>query len=289
MPFLNSLAGRMLLFGIIPTGLVLSAVAIITAVQMAGELRATREETLRVLADRVATEIERGNTRAVLAAELMAEAQVQGMFGDREQSSAFARQILADYPELTGAYFGYESNADGADAAHVGSDAATRIGPAFASDGRFIPYWFRDQSDTARLVLEPLVDMEISLYYQGCKEQFLQGGQALPMVTEPYVYEGKMIVEQTFPIVIDGEFKGIAGVDRALRDIVVFLDGIQARQPGEIDLFLISRAGKFVASTLGRIQLQSGESGELRTREITATPYRDLFGRLHDRRGPTQL
>jgi PAS domain S-box-containing protein len=289
LPLLNSLAGRMFLFGIIPTGLVLSAMAIINSIQMAGELRALREQTLRVLADRVATEIERGNTRAVLSAELMAQAQVQGMFGDRERSSKFARQILANYPELTGAYFGYEPNADEADAAYVDSDAATRIGPAFASDGRFIPYWFRDQADATSLVLESLKDMETSLYYRGCKEQFLDTGQASPLVTEPYVYEGKMIVEQVFPIVIDGQFKGIAGVDRALSDIVGFLDSIQVRQQGEIDLFLISRTGKFVASTVGKVPLRPGESGELRTLEIGETPYRDLFGKLHEQRGSTQL
>ncbi len=279
----------MFLFGIIPTGLALSAVAIITSIQMAGELRAVHEETLGIIADRVATEIERGNTRAVLAAEVMAEAQVNGMFGDRNGSSAFARQVLAEYPELTGAYFAYEPNADGADAAYVGSDLATRIGPAFASDGRYIPYWFRGKADAKRLVLEPLVDMENSLYYQGCKEQFLRVGQVLAMVTEPYVYEGKMIVEQTCPIVIDGEFKGIAGVDRALSDIVVFLDEIKAGQQAEIDLFLISRAGKFVASTVGKVSLGSGKTGELRTLEIAATPYRKLFGRLHEQRGPTRI
>ena len=228
-------------------------------------------------------------TRAVLAAELMAQAQVHGMFGDRLRSSALARQVLADYPELTGVYFGYEPNADGADAAYVESELATRIGPAFASDGRFIPYWFRDKAEATKLVLEPLVDMDTSLYYQGCKEQFLRGGQAVPMITEPYVYGGKMIVEQTFPIVIDGQFKGIAGVDRALNDIVVFLDGIRVRQQGEVDLFLISRAGKFVASTLGKVPLSTGERRELRTLQIVETPYEHLLGRLHQQRGATQL
>jgi PAS domain S-box-containing protein len=277
------------LFGILPTGLVLTVVAIFSSVQMADELRTMREETLRVLAERVATEIERGNTRAVLAAELMAEAQVEGMFGDRARSSGFARRILAGYPELTGAYFGYEPNADGKDAAYAGPERAASIGAAFSADGRFIPYWFRDKADPNKLVLTPLVDMETSLYYQGCKDQFLQREQALPMVTEPYVYEGKMIVEQTFPIVIDGQFKGIAGVDRALSDIVAFLDGIQVRRHGEVDLFLVSRAGKFVASTLGKVPLGDGKSGDLRTLEVEKTPYRDVLGQLRQARGSTQL
>ena len=77
----------MLLFGIVPTGILLTAIIVLTAARMGGELRAEREETLRLLAQRVATEIERGNTRAVLVAEMMAEAQAHGLFGKRRQSS----------------------------------------------------------------------------------------------------------------------------------------------------------------------------------------------------------
>ncbi len=86
----------MLLFGIIPTGVLLTAVVLFITARMSTELHLEREETLRVLAARVATEIERGNTRAVLAAEVMATAQVNGLFGDRERSSALARDVLAE-------------------------------------------------------------------------------------------------------------------------------------------------------------------------------------------------
>jgi hypothetical protein len=36
-----------------------------------------------------------------------------------------------------------------------------------------------------------------------------------------------MIVEQTFPIEINGKFMGIAGVDRALTDIHTYLEGFK--------------------------------------------------------------
>jgi hypothetical protein len=117
--------------------------------------------------------------------------------------------------------------------------------------------------------------METSLYYQGCKDQFLREKRALPMVTEPYVYEGKMIVEQTFPIVMDGRFVGIGGVDRALDDLVAFLQSIKQRD--HVDLFLISRAGKFVASTLDGEKTRTNALLSLRTLRIDETGYRDLF------------
>jgi signal transduction histidine kinase/CheY-like chemotaxis protein len=282
-PFVKSLSGRMLLIGVLPTALILLGIIVWLALAMYGALRAENERGMQILADRVAAEIERGNTRAVLVAQVMAAAQVNGMFGDRSASIAYAKQVLDDFPELTGAYFGYETNADGRDA-EMRDEPSSR--EAHSTDGRFIPYWFRDREDNELLRLEPLVDMESSLYYQGCKDLFLKEGRPLPMVTEPYVYVGKMIVEQTFPIVIDGEFKGIAGVDRALSDIVVFLREIAERDA--VDIFLVSRSGRFVAATTetdqGADGGQAGGEPLLRTRAIAETPYDERFGPLYERR-----
>ena len=128
--------------------------------------------------------------------------------------------------------------------------------------------------------------METSLYYNGCKELFEKTGKPSPMITEPYVYEGKMIVEQTYPIVIDGKFKGIAGVDRALSDIFIFLQSIKDIE--DVDVFLLSRSGKFVASTT---EMRQGESGEftLRTKTISETPYKNMFFSFYENRNEQDL
>ena len=286
--FRHSLGGRMLLFGVFPTAAILLGIILWLADTMVSELRIENEHEMQLLADLVATEIDRGNTRAVLVAQVMAFAQSNGMFADRSSSVEYARQVLANFPELTGSYFGYEPDADAQDA------SATKRWPELAKamneNGRFIPYWFRDLEENEVLRLTPLVDMESSLYYQGCKEQFLREGRALAMVTEPYVYEGKMIVEQTYPIVVDGKFVGIAGVDRALSDIESFLLEIKARDA--VDVFLVSRAGKFVAATNESEAVdQAKEAVEdanaeplLRTRRIDETAYSDLFGPLYQER-----
>jgi methyl-accepting chemotaxis protein WspA len=67
------------------------------------------------------------------------------------------------------------------------------------------------------------------------------------MVTEPYDYAGLFMVEQTFPIVKDGKFLGIAGVDRSL-------DGMATRIATErpypdADIFLISGRGRVIVAT----------------------------------------
>ena len=87
--FVRSLSGRMLLLGLLPTAVILAAITVWLALAMFSALRAENEDAMQILADGGATEIERGNTRAVLAAQVMATAQVNGMFGDRPASVAY--------------------------------------------------------------------------------------------------------------------------------------------------------------------------------------------------------
>jgi PAS domain S-box-containing protein len=268
-PFLRSLGARSLLFAALPTVVFLLGIIIYTSARMSSEVRKEAERSLQSHAQNVAAEIERANTRAVLAAEVMAHAQESGgLFAQREASVTFARRILEVNQDFTATYFGYEPNADGQDDHYQESGVASEITNAHDGAGRFLPYWFRDRA-SSRILLTPLVDMETSLYYQGTRELYFERGDGHSMVTEPYVYEGKMIVEQVHPVIIDGQFRGIAGVDRALTDIASFVQAIKER--AGIDIFLISRSGRFISST-------TPEGPDLITKDVTATMYEGLFG-----------
>ena len=276
--FLRSLGARSLLFVALPTVIFLLVMIVFTFVRMSGQVRSEAERSLGNLAQNVAAEIERANTRAVLAAEVMAHAQESGgLFGQREVSAAFARRILEVNPDFTGASFGYEPNADGQDAIYRAQRSTSPIGAGHDETGRFLPYWYRSMEDDSRILLTPLVDMETSLYYQGMKELFLERGDDHSLVTEPYVYEGKLIVEHIHPLVMDGDFQGIASIDRALTDITDFIARI--KHHSKIDIFLISRSGRFISST-------TAEGPDLITQEVATTGYADLFGPfLSDRSG----
>ncbi|MFC1763861.1 response regulator [Planctomycetota bacterium] len=276
-PFFRSLRVRMLLCLCLPLIVIFSAVIVFRAFDAYAKGQGNVQRSLQDTADKVALEIERGNSRAILAAEVMALSQQEGLFGNRAASIAYAQRVLAKYPEFTGAYFGYEPNADQQDAEFAGTPAATALGPAFDPNGRFIPYWFRDDAQAGQITLTPLVDMETSLYYDGCHQLFLNSKQAQSIITEPYVYEGKMIVEQTYPIVREGQFVGIAGVDRALADIGNLLNRI--KNTLNTDVFLVSSRGKFIVTTLGR---------GLRTQEIKDTDYRDIFTPFYENRTERQ-
>lgn len=257
----RSLKFQMILFMVLPTLGVCLAVMILGILFQLRELSTQVEASLVKEVKNTAAIIEKENALAVNTSRIMALAQQSGLFSQREISSDYAQLVLQDSPELTASYFGYELNADKQDKRALKSS----LDPlAMNEQGRFIPYWFREGQE---IKLTPLVDMETSLYYNGVRELFLQSNKAYAMVTEPYSYEGKLIVEQTYPIIRNGKFVGIAGVDRALDDIENLIKNLKATT--NQDYFLISRQGNFIAST--------HHVEEFQTKAINETLYAKLF------------
>ncbi|MFV2069748.1 MAG: methyl-accepting chemotaxis protein, partial [Pirellulales bacterium] len=271
----RNIVGRMVLFVVIPTAILFVSVLTLVNRRNFAHLNQLSERQLESFAEHVAVLVEDHNNNAVLSAQRMAEAQMAGMFGMRRESIDFAETVLRDTPGITAAYFGYEPNADGQDA----SSREALPKESMDATGRFIPYWFVDVSKRRSIELEPLVDMETSLYYRGAKEAFQRTGKATAMVTEPYVYQGKMVVEQTYPIVMDGKFMGIAGIDRALADVAKDLRRL-AEEAG-LDLFLISSRGKFIATTTDPLRESMRDAeGLLTAQQVRDTPFGSLFDRL---------
>ncbi len=270
--------------------------------------RALVERELRA----VAADIDKRNLEAITIPETMALAQQHGLFGNRPASSRLARAIVESNPQLQAAYFGYEADADGKDAAsHAQGERQ-----AVDQQGRFLPYWYRAGG---AVKLTPLVDMERSLYYPGSKNRFLgvaeTSGVAMPhegaqdvrtrlsslysdariavagkqraMITEPYNYQGTYIVEQTYPIVVGGKFKGIAGVDRRLDAISAF---VKKQKPYRTaDFFLISRRGRIITATMDPVDERKGadrltaaeKSAQLKTKKIEETRYGSVLARFY--------
>jgi len=296
----TSIKGRLIFyFGITVTLVVLLIVAAFSR-GMYRNLMMENEQLIKANTREIANKIEEQNLEAVSVSKAMALAQMSGLFGNREASTRYARNILSNYPRFTGAYFGYESNADQNDKDFL--ERAGDIKKGLNSEGRFLPYWFVEKGETGSIKLSPLIDMENSLYYQGCKEKFLSEGPEKYMITEPYFYEGKMIVEQTFPIEIDGKFVGIAGVDRALTKIHAYLEGFKPYKSAAF--VLLSRKGKIISSTLPLISENTaarirseGKTGDLEgemlkrmmTRNINETDYAGILKRFYTHNGPPLL
>ena len=330
----KSLRFKILMFGACPVLITLLSISILLIIQQFQELRRNIEEEINLNTSLAALQIEESNLVSVTIPKTMALAQENGLFGNRKDSALYAEQVLRLNTNLTGAYFGYEPDADGQDENHHTNNLASSSLPeqlrwkqdekgndigAVDKNGRFIPYWFQDIENPSKIKVSPLVDMETSLYYQGVKNRFLNQGEITDidlvaylsqsekdqlgddeepkfedvfspisesqlqnevsktdenwkmMITEPYIYEGKLIFEQTYPIVISNEFKGIAGVDQALTDVQTFLETLKPFQSA--GFVLISRGGRIIASTF---------DSEMNAKPIEKTRLNDVLGPFYE-------
>lgn len=157
---------------------------------------------------------------------------------DRDEFLEIHKQILISNPELLGTWSGWEPNAlDGRDAEFVntkGHDAT----------GRFVPYWFRAK---AGIDLTPLVDYDVpgnGDYYQVAKKRQQES------VLEPYVYkvDGEDVLMTSFavPIIHNGTFLGVAGVDYSLSKLQKEVGALKPMGAGRVGL--ISSGGNWVVS-----------------------------------------
>lgn len=149
---------------------------------------------------------------------------------ERDEVNLILERILKDNPHLVGTYVGFEPNAfDGKDAEYVNAYGHD-------STGRFVPYWYR-RGDA--IYLEPLVYYDVQEYYQSPKTL------KRDVVTEPYFYEGVLMVSYDSPILKNGEFVGIGGVDVALDYVDETVSSVFVFETGY--LFMVSNTGIIVS------------------------------------------
>ncbi|MBI9010513.1 MAG: C50 carotenoid epsilon cyclase [Tenericutes bacterium] len=145
---------------------------------------------------------------------------------DRDEVNYILKGLLLENPQLVGVYVGYEPNAfDGRDVEFIGTEGHDET-------GRFVPYW---NTINGPISVEPLVDYETSEYYQGPKKLKQN------VVTEPYLYQGILMVSYDSPIIRNGEFVGIGGVDVSLNYFDEMVSNVTAFETGYA--FITSNSG----------------------------------------------
>ncbi|WP_292343724.1 histidine kinase dimerization/phosphoacceptor domain -containing protein [Methanohalophilus sp. DAL1] len=148
----------------------------------------------------------------------------------REEASHVVRSILEDNPQLIGTYSGFEPDAfDGEDERYINTTAHD-------GTGRFLPYWNRIGGD---IDVEPLVDYSTSDYYQ------LPKRAKQDVLTEPYFYQGALIVSYVSPIIENDKFIGIGGVDVGLDYVDNTVSSVKAFETGY--LFMVSNTGIIIS------------------------------------------
>ncbi|MGF6458641.1 methyl-accepting chemotaxis protein [Pseudomonas frederiksbergensis] len=171
----------------------------------------------------------------------------------REQLINLIKENVARNPKILGTYIGWEKNAlDHNDAAYVD----TPVVGIDASNGRFLPWWFRNEDGS--LGLDKLVDVDdqktlstgvrASEYYLCSKET------KKPCVIDPAPYKvgDKIVMLASFiePIMLNGAFQGIVGADLSVNFIQEMLLGAnQKLYSGAGEMALIGGNGRIVSYT----------------------------------------
>jgi methyl-accepting chemotaxis protein len=142
---------------------------------------------------------------------------------DREGIVAILQEWLKDNDTYFGVYTGWEPNAfDGKDSQYTNGDYHDPT-------GRFMPYVYKDGGTIKK---EALAGYDTEEYYQGPKTKKRE------VITNPYEYVagGKTVnlVSMVIPIMVDGEFKGIVGVDILMDDLQKLADGTKLFDTGYI-------------------------------------------------------
>ena len=180
----------------------------------------------------------------------LVEMRAQGI-ANREVGNGLIKRMLQDNPDVLGLYTLWEPNAyDGRDADFVRK-------PGHDASGRFIPYFARSGSD---IVLSPLEDYE----GEGTGDYSALKKSQKETLIEPYSYKvgDKNVLMASFavPVIIDGKFVGMTGLDKALGDLATELSALKPMGTGHI--VLLSAKGAIVShpdpALLGKSLADSG-------------------------------
>ena len=226
-----------------------------------GQTRELLEQNIEQRLDAVAsTQAERIQARLTQALdqarnlaslnELMGED--RGVSLSREELSNVVRDTVAENPDLLDAFIGWEPDAFGDDSDYTGREDA-----GYGPDGRFMPWWYRTESgDIEVLPLGETMESE-TRQDSGIREgeyYLCPRETQKPCVIDPapYDYNGKTLMVTSFnvPVMVDGEFRGSAGVDLS----VDFIQGLLREANGSLydgagEMALIAPRGGITAST----------------------------------------
>ena len=173
----------------------------------------------------------------------------EGLSIDRRDMSRIVRQRVVDNPELLDAFIGWEPSAFDNDADYQGQAAL-----GYGEDGRFMPWWYRtadgsvdvlglgDTMESTRAQANGIREGE---YYLCPRET----GRACVIDPAAYDYNGSTILVTSFnaPIMVDGTFRGSAGVDLSLAFIQgMLVDANQSLYDGAGSIALVSTNGTIV-------------------------------------------
>ncbi|MFJ5536546.1 methyl-accepting chemotaxis protein [Vreelandella titanicae] len=172
---------------------------------------------------------------------------------NRQEIIGAIRKYLEVNQDVSVAYVAWEPNAFDQD--DVYSDSGL---PGHSPKGRFMPLWYREENGDLDIMAQEEAVMESEVIqpngvregeYYLCPRETLR-----PCITDPDVYqvgeEEVMLTSFVAPIIVDGGFRGIAGVDLTVDFIQsMLLEANRELYEGSGDMALVAPRGGLVAYT----------------------------------------
>ncbi len=149
---------------------------------------------------------------------------------NRTEALLILENLLIDNPHLLGTYVAFEPDA------FDGKDSEYASARAHDGTGRFVPYWNKMKGN---MTVEPLLHYDNSDYYQ------IPKSTRKNVLTEPYFYEGVFMVSYVSPIMKNGEFVGIGGVDVSLEYVDEVVSKVRTFETGHA--FMVSNQGTLLS------------------------------------------
>jgi methyl-accepting chemotaxis protein len=129
-----------------------------------------------------------------------------------------------------------------------------------------MPYWGREGADMALLSVQEVPDPSQGQYYEAVKRE---GHEViLPPAMRTVAGKELLVTRLVAPILADGKFAGVAGVDLALGHLQATVAGLKPFGTGRVAL--VSSNGRYVASALSDQVNKAIEAGEDTAKIVTA-------------------
>ena len=283
--FAHTLFGRLVLFGLVPTMLLIGVRVTMNAIEGYRTALASKEELLESEAAGAAAELGGFNERWNATAVTIAAAQHHGLFGRRRETVDFLNETNAISAFNLNMYVVYEPNADGKDAESL--KAADTPREAIDAAGRFLAV-VEDEYvagvRSGRAVIKTSTGMDALPYYQTPKALFSKSGSRDVVLTEPYMRGDQLVISHVVPLVVQDRFAGVAGVDRSLRIVTQIASSIKERTGA--DVFVLSPERVFIAATT---DLDTNAELSLKNRTLESTPFAPMAERWRAAAGAATL
>ena len=183
---------------------------------------------------------------------------------DRQQATDLLKAQLALEPQLYGAFAGFEPN--GFDSQDASFASQTALGSD--SKGRFVPYFYRDKDKVGTDLLLSIEKSETDSFgnpandYYACPKR-----EERSCLIDPFKVDinGQQVLVSTIttPIMVDGQFRGIAALDLAVDSISRQAKSLNSNiYDGKGETLIVSAAG-VITGTSGDASLLGSSASKV--------------------------